>query len=481
MDFWDALQYLGETVDKPGRAARGAAVGDWGELANLIPFSDTMGLTNPDEAVSGRNVLENYDLVGADEEGLDWGDAAGFGLEMILDPLNLIPGIGGLKAAKAGKLAEKANSLSRVQRAMGFMPEEIAAKTKMLTDGKPTKYFHGSPVAYGKPDAKYFDPDSLFSAGHYGTVDPHVAGSYADRSLEPFTTFKPKGDEAAAAADLKGIRGNAEYYPDRAPSDPIGDAQNYYLDEGLDTWDGISVPEPMYGDDGGDAGLYLDGFGYTFSPQTAKLDHDIKQSIEGFYNVSEEIPTPNTRMHYLDLRNPFHGDTGKLPLSAFPKDIQRRSVDWVDRSIHHTRRRLEEIADEDRMRAMTGQGDAARDMFGTDESASIMEARLKDLLERKEQIATDAPIDSVMLQERYSVLPQEIGKAARGLGHDGVMHQGGIRHGNTLHDVAIAFDPKDVYLPYIADAIQDVPTAMPYAAGAAVGNPLMQLLRQQYQ
>jgi hypothetical protein len=42
------LQYIGETLDKPGRAVRGLLGGQGpAALANLIPFSDTLGITDP--------------------------------------------------------------------------------------------------------------------------------------------------------------------------------------------------------------------------------------------------------------------------------------------------------------------------------------------------------------------------------------------------------------------------------------------------
>lgn len=88
----DALGWVGESLDKPGRAVRGLLAGRPGELANLIPFSDTMGLTDPTQSVSGRGLLEQYGALGENQEGLDFGDIAGFGVEMALDPTNWISG-----------------------------------------------------------------------------------------------------------------------------------------------------------------------------------------------------------------------------------------------------------------------------------------------------------------------------------------------------------------------------------------------------
>lgn len=107
------LQYIGETLDKPGRAIRdglsGIGSGDWGKagrgLLNLIPFSDTMGITDPSKSTSGRDLLEQSGMLGANTPGLDWGDVAGFGAEVLTDPASFITGPGKALTA-AGKVAK---------------------------------------------------------------------------------------------------------------------------------------------------------------------------------------------------------------------------------------------------------------------------------------------------------------------------------------------------------------------------------------
>ena len=102
------LQWLGETLDKPGRAARGLLAGRPGEIANLIPFSDTMGLTDPSQSVSGRDLLEQAGLAGPNQVGrLDAGDVAGFGAEILLDPTTYLT-FGASAVGKAGKVAKAA-------------------------------------------------------------------------------------------------------------------------------------------------------------------------------------------------------------------------------------------------------------------------------------------------------------------------------------------------------------------------------------
>lgn len=106
------LQYVGETLDKPGRAVRGLLAGRPGELANLIPFSDAMGITDPSKAVSGRDLLEKAGALDANKEGLDAGDAAGFAAEVALDPLTYLT-FGASALSKAGKAAKAAGTLEK--------------------------------------------------------------------------------------------------------------------------------------------------------------------------------------------------------------------------------------------------------------------------------------------------------------------------------------------------------------------------------
>ena len=106
--FMSGLQWVGETLDKPGRAIRGLLAGRPSELANLIPFSDTAGLTDPQQATSGRDLLEQAGILNANTEGLDWGDVGGFAAEVLLDPFIFLGGPALRGAAKGATLAKKA-------------------------------------------------------------------------------------------------------------------------------------------------------------------------------------------------------------------------------------------------------------------------------------------------------------------------------------------------------------------------------------
>ena len=128
----DALGWAGEALDKPGRAVRGALGGQGlGALKNLIPFSDTAGITDPSQSISGRDLLQQWGAVGANspDDGIGWDDVAGFGTEMLLDPTNLI-GLGTLKhlgklrgtAKAASPAGDIARTVSLGEEAVPFFP-----------------------------------------------------------------------------------------------------------------------------------------------------------------------------------------------------------------------------------------------------------------------------------------------------------------------------------------------------------------------
>lgn len=126
------LQYVGESLDKPGQALRGLLAGKPAELLNLIPFSDALGLTSSEglfgrhgmnvtddeDNVTGRDLLEQWGALDQNEEGLDWGDASGLGAEIILDPYTYMTG--GMTAL---------TKLGKAFKAAGLIPD-IAVQAK---------------------------------------------------------------------------------------------------------------------------------------------------------------------------------------------------------------------------------------------------------------------------------------------------------------------------------------------------------------
>lgn len=108
-----ALQYLGETLNKGGRAVRGLLGGQGPEaLLNLVPFSDTMGLTDPHKSVSGKDLLGQWGLINPNED--SWlNTGLGIGADIATDPLTYLT-FGGSALTEAGQAANKLGALRNV-------------------------------------------------------------------------------------------------------------------------------------------------------------------------------------------------------------------------------------------------------------------------------------------------------------------------------------------------------------------------------
>lgn len=162
MNLLDILGGVGNVLDTPGRVTRTA-------LAGKNPLS---ALFDPEQGVSGRQLLEQYGLAGENiDQGWmpDAGDIGGFAAETLLDPTNLIGGgflaklLGKAKGAKAAnKGIEAANALSQSQRAAGFMPEEIANLTHLVDETGAPKAVKVIPMSAFKAHAGIAPFDRAF-------------------------------------------------------------------------------------------------------------------------------------------------------------------------------------------------------------------------------------------------------------------------------------------------------------------------------
>jgi len=102
------LGWLGSSLGKAlgGRAIRGALGGHADELASIIPFSDTLGITDPSREVRGS------DLLGGDKDTplLSPEGIGGVGLDILLDPASYLT-FGGSALNAAGRAARRAGTL----------------------------------------------------------------------------------------------------------------------------------------------------------------------------------------------------------------------------------------------------------------------------------------------------------------------------------------------------------------------------------
>lgn len=107
----EGLAYVGSSLDKAlgGRAIRGLLGGRPEELLSIIPFSDSMGITDHENMVSGAELLGNKDADLLSPEGI-----AGLGAEVLLDPAMYLS-FGGSALTKLGKAAKKAGVLPKTK------------------------------------------------------------------------------------------------------------------------------------------------------------------------------------------------------------------------------------------------------------------------------------------------------------------------------------------------------------------------------
>lgn len=124
--------WVGSSLDKlfgarAARAAIDALAGGGGgrDILNIIPFSDTLGITDPGQAVGGAKLLR--DVIGYDPEQGTWAERnlVGPAVEMALDPTTYLGGIGAL--TKAGKAAAKMGEVTK-----GLLPAVAAGERSLI-------------------------------------------------------------------------------------------------------------------------------------------------------------------------------------------------------------------------------------------------------------------------------------------------------------------------------------------------------------
>lgn len=151
-----AVGQVGDAVDKVtgGRALRGVLAGKPRELASVIPFSDSMGLTNEKDKTSGRNLTDAYGITSQGDHSFG-AHAAGFLADNVLSPANMLGAYGAFKAAPtiAKGLTQGAKALSGLD-----IVDHLGAGAKSLG-----KFASGESGAFRGPHIapKPIDVDSL--------------------------------------------------------------------------------------------------------------------------------------------------------------------------------------------------------------------------------------------------------------------------------------------------------------------------------
>lgn len=113
-ELMDGLGYIGSSLDKLGsRELRGALGGKPRELLSFVPFSDRLGITDPNDIQTGRSLLHKAGVL--DESRTGWGPAlAGMATEAALDPFTLLGG-GKAIARGIGSAARGAENVGKLR------------------------------------------------------------------------------------------------------------------------------------------------------------------------------------------------------------------------------------------------------------------------------------------------------------------------------------------------------------------------------
>lgn len=174
----DAIATIGAVFDTPGAIVRNT-------LAGENPF---LGLFDPEERTYGRDLLETWGLLDANEEGLDFGDVAGFGVDVISDPLTLLgfgKAAGGLgrMAARYADDAVKAPTLGVFGGALGDF-SKYGKQAKQLSPDDAMQLYKGWADNLTPEEAEAM---RLFTSGPQEAISSTLRGTNPSRPLSDLT------------------------------------------------------------------------------------------------------------------------------------------------------------------------------------------------------------------------------------------------------------------------------------------------------
>lgn len=406
----NGLSAVGNVLDLPGSSVRDV-------LAWKNPFDQYLDPLGDSQRTSGRDLLRSYGMAGQHDT---WGNfAGGLASEIATDPTNLISGKAILNAMRGRRAAASANTgirasnaKSLLQRASGYMPEEIASQTAIKTEnGLPKRMYHGTDSAFDKFDLKHDTGSNLYGKGIYTTDSPHLGSQYAMSGIE--NNLVPRDEAKLAEAYRSHIN---KYRPDEI-TDPIFGRELHN--------DSTAVINAMS----------------ELQDTSFRHPHLAEDLMPHMTSSSKN----NVRMHYLDVRNPFDAEA-IYPVTSLPSIKGKQSL----------KNHLQAKADFAR--------ETARDMINNIR------------VHRKAENGMKPPqhwTDNVMENFRNRHAPNEISGdeflgyihdatgdinsipvAVNKMGHDGISHLGGKRIGTDAHNVVIATSPSQVYKPYIAPVLK---------------------------
>ena len=374
----DVFGGVGYALDTPGALTRGLLAKGADAFAGRE--------IRDDWRASGRDLLEATGIAGPNQEGLDFGDVAGFATDLVVDPMNLM-GLGWLgktagQAADVGKFNKRADLL----RSTGGLPEELIphlSPSVLDEAGKPRTFYHGTPNVFDEYDMSKMDPDGLFGKGIYTTASPVIASEYASKGGK-FSALRRSGVDDQKIYDdfIAGGAPNSFRRPPSAIAKTI-DEEAAEIAERMNYHPGVDYRKDLPAD-------------FTDFPYLAN-NYDIVP------------PAMNVRRQFLDIRNPINMDVGQ-------------DAGTIDRM-------------------MKAYGEVTGNPLTRDLTAPVL------------------PVDKYATAMKADTLEQ-FPDIIKQMGHDGIVHQGGARagRGKTMHDVAIAMDPSQVYKPWIAPTPKTAPS-----------------------
>jgi hypothetical protein len=188
------MSYIGNSLGKAfgGRALRGVLGGKPEEIASIIPFSDALGITDENNAVSGEDLAKKWGVLeGEGEKGtFEARDLVGPLIEAGLDPATYLT-FGGSALSKGGQVA----------RAAGVLPKGGAVRAGTTL---------GSLMASATPEVRQAIANAAQGAGHaLGDISSLPLGGHMGIGLPfstPLKTFDMTGPLGVAgkAASLAG-------------------------------------------------------------------------------------------------------------------------------------------------------------------------------------------------------------------------------------------------------------------------------------
>ena len=254
MSLMEALGYVGDTIGKPGRAVRGVLAGRPDELANLIPFSDTLGITDPTQQVRGRDLLNQMGVTQADDDG--WGSfLGGLGVDVATDPLTYFGGammrgaLGSLRRPAVGAVpgSEAAEGIFRlddpIERLM--TPEQLAQKEAFQASiGQTSPWapladeLHMPPAAPDVPPVRPFNELPPPPAEPYGTESIAFDPAFTPRDRGTFLAYGPDYERLADDLGWGADRVGFGHWSSSIPQEMAEDFQKYSaLNLNMDKWD----------------------------------------------------------------------------------------------------------------------------------------------------------------------------------------------------------------------------------------------------